>query len=365
MTRPVPELVDLARRRPTAVTGDEDSFLASALEHRMLGVVSSAVRRGDLELSDDAATRVAMLDLKERHRHQRFWDAAVDVQRRLDDVGAEAAVLKGIATEARWYDEMGERLCTDIDLLLAPHRLARVADVIGAVDPGRGNTDQIHQLANRGLLQHVDLRLDDDTQIDLHFDPFKVGVPTRSLSDIWTRTSLLTTEYGAIRVLAPEDELVLLLLHLNKDAFSMLGAMIDVRNILERATIDWELLSATVRHEGLEVLVWSSLATVVRALDMSVRVPPIGGLRAATWRRLWGEGLDGYEGRQAAPRRQRLMAMHVRRRRRDIVRELRRQLLPQRGLLEVAGRLQSGEPYRAYLLGRFRRSASGDGGNDD
>lgn len=360
MSPPVPELLALARGVDPGPISDEDEFLESALEHRMLGVVSAAHRRGSLELSIETGTRIGMLDLKERHRHKRFWEAIDEVQHRLDAVGARVAVIKGVATEARWYDEMGERVCTDVDLLLSPDDMSRVAEVVKAIDPGRRSLDQIQATATARILQHVDLRLG-DIQIDLHFDPFKIGLPTRRLGSVWAATESLTSELGTITVLDPASELMLMLLHLNKDSFSMLGSLLDVRHIVERGAIDWDRLAETVEAEGLEVPVWSSLATVVDILDMDLDVPVIGGVRAGTWRRIWRHTLDGYEGRQRAPRLQRLLALHARRRTGAQMRELRRQLLPQRGLLEVAGRLEPDGRYLGYLVGRFRKSPGVDG----
>ena len=101
---------------------------------------------------------------------------------------------------------------------------------------------------------------------------------------------------------------------------------------------------------------WCSLATVVDTLGMDVEVPLASGLRAWSWRRLWADTLGGYEGRASAPRIQRLMTLHARGRPADQLRELRRQLLPQRGLLEVAGRLGAHDAYLTFLVHRLVRS---------
>lgn len=356
----MPQLLALARGDRPGPIYDEDRFLESALEHRMLGVVSAAHRRGSLALSIETGTTIGMLDLKERHRHKLFWEAIGEVQHRLAEVGARVAVLKGVATEARWYDEIGERVCTDVDLLLCPHDLPLVAAVVESLDPDRGAVDHIHRAANARILQHVDLRLG-DIQVDLHFDPFKIGLPSRRLFPVWDSTEPLVSQLGTITVLDAESELLLMLLHLNKDSFSMLGPLLDVRRIAEHGAIDWDRLAAAVAAEGLEVPVWSSLATVVDTLGMDLEVPSIAGIRARTWKRIWRHTLGGYEGRDRAPRVQRLMGLHARRRTNDQLREIRRQLLPQRALLEVAGRLRPGQPYLGYLVGRLGKGLASVG----
>ena len=230
-----------------------------------------------------------------------------------------------------------------------------------SLDPDRSAVDQISdRAANARILQHVDLRLG-DVQMDLHFDPFKVGLPTRRLDSIWLATETLTAEFGTITVLDPTSELMLMLLHLNKDSFSMLGAFLDVRRIVESGSVDWESLARVAEAEGLEVPVWSSLATVADILGLKVDGWDVDGIRARSWKRVWRAALQGYEGRESAPRRQRLLALHARRRTGDQMRELRRQLLPQRDLLEVAGRLSPGRPYFEYLSGRFRKGPGATG----
>jgi hypothetical protein len=360
MTAPHPALSRLASLSagPVEDVGDEGAFLASVSEHRMTAVALAAHEQGRLALSPSGRTTLAMWQLAERRRHLGFWQALREVQSRLTPMGVEVAVLKGIATEARWYDELGQRAATDLDLLLSPAALDRAVEVARRLDPGRGCSDQIDWLVRRRLLQHVDLRLG-STQIDLHFDPFKIGIPTRQLDTVWDTTELLETPHGPILVLRPEIELVLLLLHLNKDRFAFLGPFLDVRRMLDRAGLDWGFLEGFVAAEGLAVPVWRSLAAVAVTLELDVGVPRISGLRPRTWERLWGAGarLQGDEGRLRAPSVQPFLAAHARHRTADNLRELRRRLLPPRQLLAVAGRLDPGRSYARHLVSApFRRS---------
>jgi hypothetical protein len=284
------------------------------------------------------------------------------VHRQLGDLGIEVAILKGVATEARWYDRIGQRICTDVDVLLAPHALGSVADVIATLDPTCTGLDTVTELVRRRLLQHVDLRVG-DTQVDLHFDPLKLGLPTRQLHHVWATTELLATPHGSIRVLSPEIELVLLLLHLNKDRFAFLGTFLDVKWLLEGTAVDWDAVERFVAGEGLAILVWSSLATVAEVLGIPVPIARPSGVRAWTWRRIWGGGtaLGGHEGRRSAPKVQRLLAFHAEGRTADILRETSRQVIPPRPLLEVAGRLEPGASYFRYVaIDRFRRQSAGN-----
>lgn len=352
MSAPHPALLRVVAGRDVPVVDDEAALLRSVSEHRMTGAVLGAHQRGALALSATTVTTLGMWELAERRDHLLFWRTIRDVQAGLASAGVGVAVLKGVATETRWYDEMGQRACTDVDLLLDPAALDDVAEVVELIDPDRGSSAAIEWLARRRLLQHVDLHVG-RIQVDLHFDPLKVGLPTRQLDEVWASTESLATPHGTIRVLRHEVELVLLLLHLNKDRFAYLGPFLDIRQILERANLDWAYLRGFVAREGLGAPVWKSLAAVTQVLGLAphVDVPRVPGPRGWTWDRLWGRHaqLYGDEGRQRAPAVQRFLALHASGRTREKVRELRRQILPPRRLLEVAGRLDPDRSYLRYL----------------
>jgi hypothetical protein len=360
VTRPHPVLLQLAAGREPGRVADEAALVESASEHRMGSTVLAAHQGGDLALSAEGATKLAVEELAQRHVHLQLWEGASEVQTALAPLGAEVAVLKGIATEARWYDHLGQRTCTDLDLLLDPSRLTDAAEVTAAIDPARGCAEALRSLVPRRQLQHVDLHVG-DVPVDLHFDPLKIGIPTRQLDAVWQSTQVLETPRGRVRVLSPEVELVLLLLHLNKDAFRLLGPFLDVARILERAPIDWRELRRFVSEEGLDVPVWRSLLLVAETLGLDVEVPVTGGVRAVTWDRLWRpSAIRGLTPAARTPAKQWLLGWHARRRGWDNVREARRQIAPPRPLLEVAGRLPPGTTYlRHVVVDRVLRRAVG------
>lgn len=353
MTAPHPALIDIAARRPPGPVGHEAAFLRSVDEHRMTAAVLAAHERGAVRLTSSTVTTLGMWDLAERRRHLAFWETVREVESRLAPTGAAVAVLKGIATEARWYDELGQRACRDVDLLLDPGALGEAGAIVDALDPAHGHRSSVASLVSRRLLQHVDLHVG-ATQVDLHFDALKLGIPTRQVGEVWATTEVIATSHGPLRVLRPEIELVLLLLHLNKDRFAYLGPFLDIERILTRAPLDEGYLRRFVGAEGLDVPFWMSLAAVADVLALDLEVPRPRGPRARSWERLWGRRarLGGHEGRARAPAIGRLLPAHATGRTVDVLREARRQVVPPRGLAEVAGRLAPGGSYLRYLVTR-------------
>src|SRR5690606_31274914 len=134
-------------------------------EHRMTAAVLAEHERGALGLSSPTLTTLGMWDLAERRRHLAYWETVREVEARLAPIGASVAVIKGIATEARWYDELGQRTCRDVDLLLDPGALGEVAAVVDALDPTHGHLSGVATMVSRRLMQHVDIHVG-ATQVD-------------------------------------------------------------------------------------------------------------------------------------------------------------------------------------------------------
>ena len=121
MASPHPALIELAAGRPLPFrVGDPEHLLATALEHRMQGLLWSAVTRGEIDLPLETQRRLAVLNLRTQAHHRRLWMILEEVTALLAQHGIEVAVFKGVAAEACWYKRMGERPSRDLDLWLSP-----------------------------------------------------------------------------------------------------------------------------------------------------------------------------------------------------------------------------------------------------
>jgi Uncharacterised nucleotidyltransferase len=263
-------------------------LLRSALAHGMAGLLLSEVER-----TDPPWRRIALAVLMARQSavqawHERLWAGLASISAVFDDAGIEVAIAKGIAAEARWYARTGERPCSDLDLLLSPAQVARIDDIIAAIEPSHPLSGKVRRLAERGLLQSIDLEYK-GIPIDLHWDILKLGIPSRNRQAIWDRTVPFPLPDGrSIRALDAECSYVHFLVHLNKDRFRRLLGFVDVARIYQQEDLDHAAVERLVRTDGIEASVGASWDVVVQTLGLPVRneihAPAV---RSLIWRVAW------------------------------------------------------------------------------
>jgi hypothetical protein len=300
----------------------------------MQGLVWSWLRDRDRdpenpEPVDRWASELARFDLATRAWHRRLWDTLASARARLTGLSLDAATMKGVTTEARWYRRVGERPCLDVDLLLAPGSARRADEILDALEPGHELRGSIVELLTTGAMQSVDVEID-GVRVDVHFDLFKLGIPARQPDVLWEHTEPLPLSDGdAVRVPDAETALLHALLHANKDGFPRLLGLADVARILCASDLDWGFIDRFVRAEGLEVPAYRSLETVTRLLRLPTPARSGWGARSAIWSIFWREGtILGAGGGGARDRRQDVIPFLARGRSGDALRWSRWVVLP-------------------------------------
>jgi hypothetical protein len=285
---PPPALIDLAAGRGLPAVTDPMPLLRSAFAHGMAGLLLSEVERAAPPWRRPALAVLTARQAAVRAWHERLWAALAGVAAVLDEVGVEIAVAKGIAAEARWYARVGERPCNDLDLLLSPAHRGRIDDVVAAIEPSHPLCGKVRRLADRGLLQSIDLE-HDGVPIDLHWDILKLGIPSRNRQAIWDRTvPFILPDGRSLRTLDAECSFVHFLVHLNKDRFRRLLGFADVARVHEREELDLAAIRRLVRADGIEVSVSASWDVVVRTLGVHASNPfRARAVRSLVWHIAW------------------------------------------------------------------------------
>jgi hypothetical protein len=289
MGRPHPALIDVAAgRRPAAAT-DPAALLRSAFEHRMGGLLLTEVLTGRFRLEPEATGVLTQADLAVRAHQERLWVTLETAVERLAAEGFTVATIKGLAAQRRWYQRAGERPCVDVDLVVAPADTRHLSDIVAILAPDHPHRASLGALVASGYLRWADVELAPGQWLDLHVDPFKLGLPVLQAEAIWQRMIPFPLPGGGT-VLATDAEisLILFLLHLNKDRFRCLIGFADVRRLLAAEDLDWAFIDRFLRREGLETPVRLGLDTVVAVLGIPHPQPVVvGGWRARVWKALW------------------------------------------------------------------------------
>lgn len=353
-----PTLFDLAAGRPLHPFEDPWDLLRDAGEHRLTGLLYARVAAGEIDGPDEWKRALAFDHLAVRGRHARLWEALRNTIDNFRQHGVELATFKGVSSEHRWYDRPGERPCLDVDVLVEPGRTRGLGAAMEILEPGHPLASVIEGLVDRRRLQSVSLKID-DVPIDLHFDLLKLGVATRQADQIWGRLRTLTApDGGLVAVLDPEVALVHFLLHLNRDRFSALLAFADVARVLEQETLDWDFIDGFSRAQGLEVHVYSALATVTETLGLTGPWPQPGGWRRRVWMVIWRPGtrLEGDVGRLRATRRWFWIPLTARGRFLEAIRWWLRQLLPHPAVAAYRMPKATGPYVWRLLVGRMQHA---------
>jgi hypothetical protein len=301
-----PLLFDLAAGRDAPGTSVDAHVVSLANEHRLTGLLWTWAREhvADVELK----TELAQHDLSVQAHLGRVWKVLEASVARLTAAGIEVATIKGVTSEARWYDRRGERPCSDVDLLLSPHQLDRVADAVRLIEPGHPWVSEVTAIAATGRIQAVTTHLD-GLEVDLHLDLLKLGVPTRQSTEMWNLTTLYRLPGGgSVRVLDDTTALLHLLVHLNKDRFQRLLGYADIARIIAGGRVDWVRLARFARFEGIAMSAFRTLEVVLDELSLPwpVELERPSGFRIRVWNLIWREDirLRGAEGRLRFRRRQ-------------------------------------------------------------
>lgn len=359
MAAPHPALIDVAAGRPAGAIDNPGTLIRSAVEHRMHGLLLTEIEQGRLEVPHEIQVKLATLCLRTRAHHQRLWAALDDVATTLDQQGVAVASAKGVTSELRWFDRMGERPSLDLDLFLDPAQNSRAGEIVATLQPSHPLAADVRELAVSGALQSVDIAFS-GVPIDLHFDIFKLGVPLLHNEAIWQRRVAMRSPGGAtLSALDPETSLALSLLHLLKDRFALLSGFVDVARIMSRESLDWSYLRTFLHSEGLEAPAFHALDVVCETLRLA---NPIANTSAG-WRRvatrvLWPRSIrmQGREGRVRHHRRQFFLPFLMPGRRAAATCSLVRLVVPPHSLIDFYYPETSGPVVWRLAAGRVHRA---------
>lgn len=252
MTWPAPAdrpLVEIMRGLPGPVAGAWRRALVERAEnHGLADVVIDAWERMGVP-ADEAVVRHARA---RRIARELDHAAHLTILRRIDAAfsaaGLRAVALKGVLFAERYYERPAFRGTTDVDLMVREADLDVATRVLAEV--GYHASEAESELRFRREHHHLHFHHAHAAELELHFHAYRgFGAVLRS-DDLIARSVAAPTGFEALRVLAPDDELVYLAVHAAAHRFGRLSWLYDLRLLVD-AMSDGELANAAQRAREL------------------------------------------------------------------------------------------------------------------
>lgn len=269
LAAPVPHDEALQQALACLPAGDVPRLLDVIAYHRLDGLAHRAVSR----LPQDSIDPWLRSSLK--RRSQRLAAATLSQALALADVleglaraSIPVAVMRGLRTVEAIYRDRSLRPFEDHDLLVLPED----RDSARAVLLRMGFEEQAWSFFRRGGVI-VDLHVD---PLGAHRRPSRHSVFPVHLRSLFSRATTGLVAGAPSLVFEPEDELLLLAIHLVKHSFDRLVRLADVAHFVHqrRGELDWNLLFHRARScRAARILGWTLrslalLGVAVRAVDV-------------------------------------------------------------------------------------------------
>lgn len=223
-----------------------DELLSAAVRHGLLAAVAGRLPPGDPGLR----RRFERLAAGARLRDARLREVLEEVLAALAAASVLPVALKGPILADRIYADPALRAATDLDLLVPEDQLERSVAVLLGLGFRRGSA--MVDAYQRRHLHHLQLLRSPGPDVELHFTP-QSGFAARLPADAFLARSVphRTGRGTALRVLAPEDELIALAVHAAGHLLSRGEWLLDLVLFVERhPTLDWRTVEERAAAYG-------------------------------------------------------------------------------------------------------------------
>lgn len=294
------------------------SITALADEHGVTPLVWRAIETMGSDFAPNLVRRALLLRTQESIGHGLLHEHALgELLAILAAEGIESIVLKGAALAYQLYPRPELRPYGDIDVLCRPAdyaRLHRVLSVAGYETGDKAGVLKANPSALESYFPRPFVSPIGQTLVEVHFDVLQLGLIDVHRHGIWRDALVVETSAFAMRVLAPEHQILQLAAHVHRHSYGRLIWLLDfdlaVRHWSSR--VDWDHILALARDEGMAAVLRHALQ-MAHVLLGTLR-PPLGALTAeerllgACYRRLWPRNRLGSAALQE--QRQRLMRFY-------------------------------------------------------
>ncbi|KQS59727.1 hypothetical protein ASG36_01365 [Geodermatophilus sp. Leaf369] len=270
---------------PPAWRGDDGALRAAVAHHRAWLLL--AAHGPDVPGVPGALLAEARARRDRARRAQLQTDADLTVAgAALDAAGVRWACLKGPVLTAVHARAGADRAALDLDLLVAPDRLAAALDALEGA--GGALLTRNFALLRRELPGEVAVRGRFGTVLDLHWTLVnRAGRRRRttvSTADLLDRASPVQLAGRPVPALQPDDALVHVCLHAALAGATRVSWLLDVTLSVQDRPVDWSRVVGTARAWGVPAPVGLVLARAATLLAAPVPRSVLRRLAAPDWR---------------------------------------------------------------------------------
>lgn len=216
------------------------------------------------------AARKRFLELWQRNT--KFARTLVETARAIEAEGIPVIALKGPALAIQTWGDPAMREYSDLDLLVKPHDLPRVAKLLA----DRGYRARRYEQDNAHGGSFFDFESEFTTAgglaIDLHVKLAPSYFPTGIDCDqIWQNTVSVEIEGSTVPTLSPTDSARFVAAHAAKHGWRSFGFVCDFAALASSSELDWQaLLNSATSHNSRMIL----LAAILAKEMCGARIPP-------------------------------------------------------------------------------------------
>jgi putative nucleotidyltransferase-like protein len=266
-----------------AIRGGLDLEGADVGSRRLLPLVAANLRRHGVDESElEGCLR---LGVETRSRNHALFAAVASVVRALTAEGIRTMVLKGWPLAELYYEDIGLRPMSDVDLLVRRTDAGRASLILRRLEW----SPQDDVTPSFARTRHgVTFTNGSGQQCDLHWWIFEEYCPPSLDEDVWASSTAVDLSGASTRVPAPADLFLHVCIHGAKWARTPgIRWVADAVLMLRAGQIDWHRLVSQAERRGFVLRLRQSLGYLRVLTDVSIP--------AEAWSRLAGRRVPAFE----------------------------------------------------------------------
>jgi hypothetical protein len=277
--------------RAAAGSFSPDRFLRFLWDHSLAGHVCDLLEAGELldRFPDPFPRKIRRSRQDQEEDCRRIIERIGTLADAFEEADVDVVFLKGPTLATRFYGGPTARRTLDVDLWVGPDAIEAAGRVLEAVGHRRRSRLPGRSRAARHFAHNVEYDGPGDIAVDLHWafaahPTYRIDYPA-----IRGRTERVTLEGRRLRVLAPPDVLLLLVLGVFADLQRgrlRVRHLVDALRVAESidAATDWDGWLRDRAADGTARIAEAVLALVLDALECRVRLPALSAALGRTER---------------------------------------------------------------------------------